>query len=440
VRSEGRAINMKAYAPWASILFVCAISAFSQTSVVVSSPAAGATVGIPFLLTAAAGPCTGQAIAAAGYSIDNGATTIVYATAINAWVTATAGSHTLHVKSWGNEGAACDTDVPIDVSASAQSNVTVSEPSNGAELVSPFRLTAAGTECDAQPIVAFGFSIDNSPMSAIVPGASVNAPVSAPLGAHTLHVKSWGNQGAGCMTDIAIDVMPSPVSQLPSWAIAVPMIQTFANWQAGADAGTGLGSDVTFGVTSLTASPSLSGTTREFVTTTANYGGERYDVQFGADTWPRNFLYDGWIYLTSSAANIENLELDMNQVMANGQTVIYGFQCDGWSGTWDYTANAGTPAAYIDEWLHSAQPCNIQNWTQNAWHHVQIEYARDDNGNVTYQSVWLDNVEQDLNVTVPSAFALNWGPTLLTNFQIDGGTAAQSTSTIYLDELTIYRW
>ncbi len=66
--------------------------------------------------------------------------------------------------------------------------------------------------------------------------------------------------------------------------------------------------------------------------------------------------------------------------------------------------------------------------------------SRDDNGNVTYQSVWLDNVEQDLNATVPSAFALGWGPVLLTNFQVDGGTSAAASSTVYLDDLTIYRW
>ena len=32
----------------------------------------------------------------------------------------------------------------------------------------------------------------------------------------------------------------------------------------------------------------------------------------------------------------------MNQTMENGQTVIFGFQCDGYTSTWDYTRNAGT--------------------------------------------------------------------------------------------------
>jgi hypothetical protein len=58
---------------------------------------------------------------------------------------------------------------------------------------------------------------------------------------------------------------------------------------------------------------------------------------------------------------------------------------------------------------------------------------------VTYESVRLDNVEQDLNVTVNSDFALGWGPALLTNFQIDG-IGLSGASSILLDKLTIYRW
>lgn len=434
---------MRVSSLWASALFLCALPAFCDSSIVVSSPQAGATVGVPFVLAATASPCSGQTVSAMGYSLDYGATAFVYAASINASVTAATGSHTLHVKSWGNQGAGCDTDVPIGVSASAPpgqyTDVTVSQPNNGAELVSGFTLAASGTQCESQPIVAFGFSIDDSSQTTFAMGTSVNAPVSSPLGAHTLRVKSWGNQGAGCVTNVAINLVPSPVSQLPSNAIAVPSIQNLVNWQAGFDTGTGGGASSS-GVTVLTASPSLSGSSREFYTTSANYGGERYDIQFGADTSTSNFLYDGWFYLTGSSANIANLEFDLYQTMANGQTVIFGFQCDSWLGTWDYTANAGTPAAFVDEWLPSTQTCNLSNWAQNSWHHVQIEYSRDANGNATYHSVWLDNVEQDLNITVPDAFALYWGPTLLTNFQVDGWTAGESTSTVYMDNLTVYRW
>ncbi len=433
---------MRANFFWALALVVCAIPALSQ-DIAVSSPASGATVGIPFVLTATGSACSGQTLSAMGYSIDNGASTFVYSSSIDTSVTTTAGSHTLYVKSWGTGGSACYIAVPIVVSASAASaqvtNVTVSQPTSGQELVSPFTLIASGTECQSQPIGAFGFSIDTSSDTTIVTGTSVNAAVTSATGAHTLHIKSWGTQGSACDTDVAITVMPSPLSYVGSDATTVSAIQTLSNWITQFDVGTGSGASAT-GVTVLTASPSLSGTAREFYTTATYYGGQRYYVNFGADTSASNFLYDGWVYLTSSIANVANLEFDTNQVMENGDTVIFGFQCDGWNLTWDYTYNAGTPTAYVDQWAHSSQPCNPQNWAQNTWHHVQVMYSRDDNGNATYKSVWLDNVEQDLYVTVPSAFALGWGSSLVTNFQVDSFTAGTSTSTLYLDELTIYRW
>jgi hypothetical protein len=190
---------------------------------------------------------------------------------------------------------------------------------------------------------------------------------------------------------------------------------------------------------SVVSSPSLSGAAREFVTDYTNSAGERYSVLFGTDSKPHNFLYDGWVYLPSPSSDIANLEFDLNEVISNGDTVIYGFQCDGYTNTWDYTANAGNPVNYEDTWLHSTAYCNPQQWITNIWHHVQITYARDSQGAVTYQSVWFDGVEKDIDETVPSAFALNWSPALLTNFQVDG-LGGYGSATAYLDNFTVYRW
>ena len=81
----------------------------------------------------------------------------------------------------------------------------------------------------------------------------------------------------------------------------------------------------------MVGSPSLSGNALEFYTTYTWYGGERYYATFGDDTTSSNFVYDGWVYLNNSSGSIANLEMDMNQVMSNGETVIFGFQCDGWN-------------------------------------------------------------------------------------------------------------
>ena len=239
------------------------------------------------------------------------------------------------------------------------------------------------------------------------------------------------------MTDVEVNVQSVAVSALsiPAGAAKVSNLQTFGDWSSTNDSAAGGRSSGSMGMVS---SPSRSGSARRFTTAFSNNGAQRYKVSFGDDVAATNFFYDGWIYLNGSASNIANIEMDMNQVMPNGQTVIYGFQCDGWYGTWDFTKNAGTPAKPKDAWVHSSAPCNPRSWAINTWHHVQISYSRNGAGVVTYHSVWLDDVEHPINASVPSAFALGWGATLLTNFQIDG--RGNGANTVYLDALTIYRW
>jgi len=330
-------------------------------------------------------------------------------------------------------------------------SMTVSSPASGAQLTSPFTVTAAGTMCFGEPISSMGYSLDDSSTTTVVNGAAIHAQVAGAAGAHTLHVKAWGSGGAACDTDVAIMVndattppsspappsaspLPSPV---PDSAIAVNGIQALAGWLGDHDTESGNGTST--GATSLTSSPSQSGTARAFTTAFTNHGGERYHVAFGSDPASTNFLYDAWFYLASPSDSIANLEMDMNQVMSNGETVIYGFQCDGYYGTWDYTENAGTPENPNGEWQHSKATCNPREWSTDTWHHVQITYSRDSSGNVTYKSVWLDDAEQDINETAPASFALGWGPVLLTNFQVDG-LGASGTNTVYIDNMTIYRW
>jgi len=325
-------------------------------------------------------------------------------------------------------------------SAPAFANVTVSSPTSNATVASPFLLSATASPCSNQAISAMGYSLDNSSNTVIFNGAtSIGANVTATTGAHVLHVKSWGNQGASCVADVPISVSAqAATAAVPANAISVTGIHTMKNWQAAYDTGTGSGSST--GTMSLAASPSVSGTAREFLTTYTNYGGERYSIQFGTDSTATNFLLDTWLYVASPNGGIANLELDLNQVMSNGQTVIFGFQCDGWSNTWDYTQNAGTPQQPVDQWVHSTQACNPRKWTTNTWHHLQVSYSRDTAGNVTYKSVWFDGVQQDINATVSSAFALGWGPALLANFQVDGATSTSGSAIVYLDNFTVHRW
>jgi hypothetical protein len=318
-------------------------------------------------------------------------------------------------------------------------SVTVGSPGNGAAVSSPFTLSADASTCSSQPVAAMGYSLDNSTDTTIVNGTSVDRQVSSASGAHTLHVKAWGNQGASCVSDVAITVLTAQNSGsiVPSGATSVSSIESMQNWIAAYDNNSGVGS--ASGTMSIVSSPSQNGHARQFLTKFSNSGGERYSVTFGDDETATNFFYDGWIYIGGSASQIGNLELDMNQTMSNGQTVIFGFQCDGYSSTWDYTKNGGSPTRPSDQWVHTGAYCNPRTWAVNVWHHVQVYYSRDNSGNITYHNVWFDGNQSNINATVNSAFALGWGPVLLTNFQVDG-LGASGSPNVYLDNLTIYRW
>ena len=421
---------------------VTGASGSASGGITVSSPTSGEAVGTSFSLVADAATCSSQTVVAMGYSLDNGATTTVDSQSMAATVTTSAGAHTLHVKSWGTGGVGCDADVAITAQGSGASGgsggITVSSPGNGASLSSPFTLDASASACSSQPVGSMGYSIDSGGTVA-VNGTTMNASVLTSSGAHTLHVKSWGNDGAGCDTDVAITVNGGgsvPTSVVPSNALSVSSLQTLGNWIEMNDSGE---SGTSGGAMGMVSSPSLSGNARRFQTSYTNGGGERYYVSFGDDTTSTNFFYDAYVYIASPSGSLANVEMDMNQTMPNGQTAIFGFQCDGYNSTWDVTKNAGSPTSPVDAWVHSGAYCNPRDWSTNTWHHVQVYYWRTSSGTITYETVWLDGAGQSINETVPSAFALGWAPTLLTNFQIDG-IGSGGSMTLYLDKVTVYRW
>ena len=325
--------------------------------------------------------------------------------------------------------------IPVIASVPALAGVIVYSPGNGASVGSPFTVSAFANWCGTQWVTAIGFSEDNSTYTATVKGQTLNTWASSAGGWHTLHLKAWGQYGAVCDTDVAFNVTAN-VGLVPAYSSSVGAIQSLGDWISEHDGATGGSSS---GAMVLTGSPSLSGHAREFYTVYNKHGGQRYHAAFSDDEAAHNFVYDTWIYLTDSAANIGNLEMDLNQVMPNGQTAIFGIQCDGYTLTWDYNANWTGPTKATNTWMHSSAPCNIRSWGRNQWHHIQISYSRTDWGVVTYHSVWVDGNEQPINATAPSAYALYWAPTILTNFQVDG-LGGSGSVTLFLDDLVIYRW
>jgi hypothetical protein len=326
----------------------------------------------------------------------------------------------------------------------ALAGVTVNSPANDSEVSTTFTLSAYATTCSSTNVDAMGYSFDSSSDTTVVNGQSINKSISSSTGAHTLHVKAWGPNGAACVKDITLNVKSSTStpsaateSSIPSYADAVSSIESLSGWRATHDTGGPGGSS---GTMQIVSSPSKYGSSRQFVTSFTNNGDERYTVSLSDNIDAKNFFYDTWVYLTNSSSMLANLEFDVNQTMSNGQTMLMGVQCDGWTGHWAYTVNTGSAGSPKPKWVSkSGTSCNPQKWSQNTWHHVQASFSRDSSGYVTYHSIWLDGVESSVNVKVFGAADLGWGDVLQTQFQVDG-YGSSGHVTLYIDGLKISAW
>ena len=183
--------------------------------------------------------------------------------------------------------------------------------------------------------------------------------------------------------------------------------------------------------------PSIDGKAREFSISYWHYGGEIYHLTFGNDRYATHFFYDTWIYL-ANPDQVQNLELDMNQVMSNGKTVIFGTQCSSISKTWDYAYQTKNHP----HWHRSNIPCNPRTWAAHKWHHIQIAMHRNSSGVVTHDWVAFDGVTHHFqNATASSALSLHWSEGLLiVNVQFDGEYSGHGSIKGYFDKLTISRY
>jgi len=398
-----------------------------KSDIAVTSPANGAQITSPFTLAASTRTCASTPAVSMSYSIDGGHATTEPAS-FSASVSANPGTHALTIKCSGK-----------NVTDQVIISVHVVPPPKAA---TPRLSLASGTYTTKQVVTLSAptagatiyYTIDGSGPSSSSLRYTGAIAVASSLTIEAIAVAPGYTSSGLARADYLITAPKGPT--IPSNATSQKQVQLLPNWRIKHDPGTP-GSST--GSMAVVSDPSLSGEAQQFYTTFTGAGGELYSLSYGNDSGAKNFVYDAEVWI-DAGSQIANLEMDNNQVIPNGDTVIYAFQCSGYANVWEYSSNAGTRTTPIVKWLRSSAPCNPANWTTNMWHHVQISYSRDEAGNVTYHSAWLDGVESPINQTVNSDFALGWaGGTLVTNFQVDGAGASGS-ATLYLDNLTIYRW
>ncbi len=335
------------------------------------------------------------------------------------------------------------------------STVTVASPNNGETLSSPLWVRAHNTGCDGLRPTAFGYSIDNSSTynAGVTPFDIDVTRQNIAAGLHTVHFKSWTSNGACPVVTTTFKVagtsasgsasapMPEATPEATTAITSIPYsakytsdLERAGNWYGTHDGGTGGSSR---GSSVYPASTPLYDDAREFYMTYANHGGEIYHLTFGRNAAATHFVYDTYVYL-ADPTQVQNLEMDMNQVMPDGKTVILGTQCSSISRTWEYTTTSGRSA----HWHSSNLGCNPLTWKAKTWHHVQIASHRSSTGVATYDWVTLDGVKGYFrNATGPAALSLGWGAgDLLLNFQIDGASKGSGSITAYIHKMTIAYW
>ncbi len=328
----------------------------------------------------------------------------------------------------------------VTVTAVLQSispDITVTSPVSGTTVILPALVQAHNIGCGGLTPLSFGYTVDNE--SAFTLGVTAydinttNQTITA--GTHTIHFKSWNSSGMCPVVDSTFTGGEGAGYTIPSDATSSGELDGSTDWEWNHDPGTPGSS--TGSTAYPISSPSMDGAARKLYFTYSDSGGEIYHLTFAHDTTATHFVYDTYIYLTDPT-QVENIEMDMNQVTSDGETVILATQCASGSGTWEWTvvSNGGT------HWHPSNIPCDPKTWTANTWHHVQIATHRDDAGNVTHDWVSLDGTTTNFqNAVGPSAEGLGWAMgDLLLNFQLDGAGAGSQPITAYIDKMTIYRW
>jgi hypothetical protein len=331
-------------------------------------------------------------------------------------------------------------------------DITVGSPVNGTNDTSPVWIRAHNIGCDGLAPTNFGYSLDNS--SALNRGTTnydvdvIRHDIGA--GSHTIHFKSWTTKGACPMVSTTFKVVASTgsssassgsssaatssaaTSSIPSSAIATASLDS-KPWTGDKDSGT---PGSAHGSTVYPSTISYYDNARKFYMTYSARAGYRWHYSFAKSTTATHFVYDTYVYL-ANPSQVANLELDMNQVMSNGKTVIFGAQCTSYSGTWEYTLSSGS-----SHWHRSNVPCNPKNWAAKTWHHVQIASHRNSTGYVTYDWVNVDGAHHVFqNASGNGARSMGWSKgTLLLNFQLGGASKGSGSITAYIHKMTVFRW
>jgi hypothetical protein len=350
------------------------------------------------------------------------------------------GTYNTVVEDWDNCGGAGTTAITITVTGSSSSGVNVTSPANKSTVSSPTNFVATASTSCSKGVASMGIYTAPGQLAYVVNGASLNTSLSLSAGTYNTVVQEWDKCGGAATTPVTITVGSS------SGGSSFSNIQHSGGWgQYGqgppsfVDCSPSPCDGITFSMEQGVKSPSMSGEASQFnLGGTTVYSDALFNNHligpFSSQGMPdtnetlvptlHDFTYDVYFY-GSNLALSQAVEFDINQFFDN-TGFIWGHECRIAGGNeWDIWNNQAA------QWVPTGIPCNP---VSNAWNHLTIKVQRTSNNELYYQSITLNGVTSNVNITYPPGSAPGWyGVTI--NYQMDGNYK-QNAYTVYLDEIT----
>jgi hypothetical protein len=425
------------------IFAIATLASSAFAGVTVTKPTNNSTVSSPVQFIASATTSCNKGVASMGiYTAPYQLAYSVNGSSLNTSLTLSAGTYYTTVEEWDNCGGASTTPITITVSSGGTNGVYITKPTNNTTVSSPVHFVATATTSCSKGVSAMGIYTAPYQLAYTVNGASLDTNLTLSAGTYNTTVQSWDNCGGGASAPMTITVSGSGGGG-----------STFSNLQAGKGwTGYGLlppgygicstcspgGPKVSWSMTQNVGSPSMDGKSSKFtIGGTTDFADVLYNNHligdFSSQGLPdsnhtlvptlHNFVYDVYFYGTNLELS-QALEFDINQFF-NGDGYIWGHECRIAGGhEWDTWDNVNK------KWVPTGIACNPLS---NAWNHLVITVQRTSSNQLLFQSISLNKVTHNLNITRSHGSAPGWyGVTA--NWQYDGNSK-QNSYTVYLDEL-----
>ena len=322
------------------------------------------------------------------------------------------------------------------LATSAFAGITVTSPSNGAQVTSPvhYVATAQSPDC-SKGVAAMGIYTAPYVLAYSVNGSKLDTYLTLSAGTYNTVVQEWDNCGWSASVPITITVGSGGGGggtfsnlQSSSWWNGYALLPPSYNI---CNTCTPSGPLATWGTTQGIKSPALSsgGSMKFDIGGTLAFSDILWNVKFTTHLPDQskvptffNFTYDVYFYGTNLETS-QAVEFDINQFFS-GMSFIWGHECRIAGGhEWDTWDNINM------HWVPSGIACNPLS---NAWNHLVIQAQRTSDNRLLFKSITLNGTTNTLNRYDNPSPTTWYGMTI--NYQMDGNSK-QAAYSVYLDNL-----